>query len=233
MYTGIEQLLESQDSHNETLALTLLSGLGWDSPPSPKLLNLLGASPQRVRYCLEQGWTEVIEQLNQFAWTIKEDIWDIVARLAEFKGLNKISWLYPWKGDASPISLHLAAEELREFFLYYAPLAHFPTFAASGVQLRRLGCSDCGLRELPASIYQFEQLTQLHLRGNQLRELPFQLCHLQKLELLDLTYNQLSRLPTDIGALKQLEFLYLSGNNFAPEERLRICRLLPNTLVYF
>ncbi|MNJ85574.1 E3 ubiquitin-protein ligase sspH2 [compost metagenome] len=73
---------------------------------------------------------------------------------------------------------------------------------------------DCGLKEIPASLCNLNQLMILALVGNQLTSLPENFGNLENLGLLDLTDNQLKSLPVSLCSLKQLTQLALDNNQF-------------------
>ena len=68
------------------------------------------------------------------------------------------------------------------------------------------------LTEIPAEVFQLEQLESLNLSVNQLSELPESITKLSNLTQLYLSYNKLSELPESITKLSNLTRLYLSYN---------------------
>lgn len=76
----------------------------------------------------------------------------------------------------------------------------------------RLDLSDCGLTEVPPSVWQLQSLTDLSLAGNQLTHIPPELANLRNLRRLGLAGNLLEALPESIEALERLEGLWLHGN---------------------
>lgn len=75
-----------------------------------------------------------------------------------------------------------------------------------------LGFNRCGLKTLPSSIGNFENLEALYLTENKLKYLPPSLGTLTALKKLDLSDNHLIELPYEIGNLKSLKELFLNHN---------------------
>ncbi|MFX1501370.1 MAG: leucine-rich repeat domain-containing protein [Promethearchaeota archaeon] len=75
-----------------------------------------------------------------------------------------------------------------------------------------LGFNRCGLKILPTSIGNFENLEQLYLTENRLNHLPASLGALTTLKKLDLSDNHLINLPIEIGNLNNLRELFLNHN---------------------
>ena len=71
------------------------------------------------------------------------------------------------------------------------------------------------LAQLPPSLGQLEQLTQLAVRNASLTALPPELGQLTNLRMLDLRGNHLTSLPPELGNLTELHTLILSNNNIA------------------
>lgn len=70
-----------------------------------------------------------------------------------------------------------------------------------------------GLKEIPKSIKNLENLTRLNLNENELISIPSELWTLKNLRSLGLYKNNLNSLPSDIGNLENLKDLYLYWNN--------------------
>ena len=68
------------------------------------------------------------------------------------------------------------------------------------------------IHELPESIGNLSNLTELYLSGNRLENLPESLGSLSNLTRLNLWGNQLTNLPESIGNLANLTELYLDKN---------------------
>ena len=64
-----------------------------------------------------------------------------------------------------------------------------------------------GLTEIPESVFLAENVTELHLYGNQLDSLPGRIGELTELKKLYVGKNNLKTLPPEIGQLKKLEVL--------------------------
>jgi len=71
------------------------------------------------------------------------------------------------------------------------------------------------LTAIPHKIAQLRNLTQLNLRGNSLTVMPDALTQLQNLTVLDLSHNQLTTLPDTIAQLQNLTWLNLNGNQLS------------------
>ena len=71
------------------------------------------------------------------------------------------------------------------------------------------------MSELPASITNLTNLTQLYLSGNSLSEIPASITNLTNLTQLYLSDNSLSELPASITNLTNLTQLYLSDNSLS------------------
>ena len=146
---------------------------------------------------------------------------------------------------------------LRILNLANAHRVTYPSFVENLTNLQSLNLSDNGLGTLPASVGIFrnlqilflnnnqfkilpeeignwENLQFLELRGNILTSLPESIGNWINLESLELSNNQLTTLPATIANLKDnLKTLTLWGNNFSPEERVKIQSWLPNTTIYW
>ena len=78
-----------------------------------------------------------------------------------------------------------------------------------------LDLSGKGLTELPAELWQLNNLTKLDLSINQLTAVPKELGQLLNLTELDLSQNQLSAVPPELGQLSNLTALYLHQNQLS------------------
>jgi Leucine-rich repeat (LRR) protein len=111
--------------------------------------------------------------------------------------------------------------------------------AATGT---RLDLSGRGLTELPKSVLQRTDLTELDISNNRLTGalpaeirmltnlkvlnasnnsmtgVPAEVGQLQKLEVLDLSNNKLTGLPNELGNLKNLRTFNLSGNDYSVQD---------------
>jgi Leucine-rich repeat (LRR) protein len=85
-------------------------------------------------------------------------------------------------------------------------------FISLNNRINAIGFNRCGLRKLPPSIGDFENLEELYLTENRLNILPPSLGNLKNLMKLDLSDNHLIELPNEIGNLINLKELYLNHN---------------------
>ncbi len=98
-------------------------------------------------------------------------------------------------------------------------------------QLEVLYLNSNRLTSLPDLITRLQNLTELYLGNNQLTALPDSITRLQNLTRLDLGYNQLTTVPDSITRLQNLTELSLGGNRLTalPDS---ICRLQNLTSLY-
>lgn len=75
-----------------------------------------------------------------------------------------------------------------------------------------LDLSNLNLKELPAEIWQLDNLLELELSSNILSLLPPEIGHLSNLSYLNLNNNRLKELPPEIGRLSNLSRLSLAHN---------------------
>jgi Leucine-rich repeat (LRR) protein len=78
-----------------------------------------------------------------------------------------------------------------------------------------ISLQECAMKNLPATIGHFNQLTWLDLGTNQLTELPTEILQLQGLVHLLLENNRLKYLPEEIGRLSNLRYFELGSNQLA------------------
>ncbi len=79
-------------------------------------------------------------------------------------------------------------------------------------RIAALGFNRCGLKLLPSTIGNFENLKELYITENILQYLPGSIGNLITLEILNLSNNHLIELPDEIGNLINLKELYLNHN---------------------
>lgn len=77
---------------------------------------------------------------------------------------------------------------------------------------RAVDFTGLGLKELPETLWDNENLEVLLLRDNALESLPAEFTRLKKLEILDLHKNKLDSLPQQLGTLEGLRWLDLGTN---------------------
>ena len=68
------------------------------------------------------------------------------------------------------------------------------------------------IRELPADLRRFTQLTEISLRDNELDHFPEILCDLKQLTKLSLSFNRIRVIPASVAKLERLQLLTLAGN---------------------
>ena len=130
-----------------------------------------------------------------------------------------------------------------------------PNTNVPGIQTgTRLDLSNQGLAELPKSVLQRTDITELDISNNKLTGalpaeirlltnlkilnasnnnmtgVPAEIGQLQNLEVLDLANNKLTGLPNELGNLKNLKTLNLSGNNYSVQDLDGIRAKLPLTV---
>ncbi|MCX5964232.1 MAG: leucine-rich repeat domain-containing protein [Cyanobacteria bacterium] len=77
---------------------------------------------------------------------------------------------------------------------------------------QKLDLSGKGLTEIPESIAQLSNLTNLYLGSNQITEIPESIAQLSNLTSLHLSSNQITEIPESIAQLSNLTNLYLGSN---------------------
>ncbi|MFX1303040.1 MAG: leucine-rich repeat domain-containing protein [Promethearchaeota archaeon] len=85
-------------------------------------------------------------------------------------------------------------------------------FSYENKRITILGFNRCGLKILPSSIGDFENLKNLYMTENRLTYLPESIGNLKDLIKLDLSDNHLMNLPNEIGNLSNLREFYLNHN---------------------
>jgi Leucine-rich repeat (LRR) protein len=121
------------------------------------------------------------------------------------------------------IAINLARKELEQIDI--ASLQHSRVVS--------LNASHNNLKSISDDIRELSSLEVLILDDNKLKSLPESLCSLQHLEWISVTNNKLTAMPAAIGRLAKLSQLIVYGNNFAPEERLRLQALFPHIDLVF
>jgi hypothetical protein len=106
-----------------------------------------------------------------------------------------------------------------------AKLPNLQVLILSGVQ-------DADLKNILAQIANLP-IQELYLRESQLTVLPAEIAKLKNLRQLDLSFNKYTTLPAEIGQCSKLQTLNLLENKFAPEEKDKVKKMLPNTNVLF
>ncbi len=106
-----------------------------------------------------------------------------------------------------------------------AKLPNLQVLILSGVQ-------DADLKNILGQIANLP-IQELYLRESQLTALPAEIAKLKNLRQLDLSFNKYTTLPAEIGQCSKLQTLNLLENKFAPEEKDKVKKMLPNTNVLF
>jgi Leucine-rich repeat (LRR) protein len=76
-----------------------------------------------------------------------------------------------------------------------------------------------GFTEIPACIFELENLKELDLSYGKIEQVSSDIEKLRNLEMLSLAGNQLTELPVEMKNLKNLKYLYLGNNNFSGEQQ--------------
>ncbi|MFX1572856.1 MAG: leucine-rich repeat domain-containing protein [Promethearchaeota archaeon] len=94
-------------------------------------------------------------------------------------------------------------------------------------RITALSFNRCGLKVLPSSIGNFENLQELYLTENRLKSIPESIGNLTFLRKINLSDNHIISLPVEIGDLTNLKELYLDHNviQFLPESIIRLKNL--------
>ena len=79
-------------------------------------------------------------------------------------------------------------------------------------KLKKLNLIECGIEEVPDTLWSLTSLEHLDLRWNKIAELPKDIGKLESLKVLRLNQNRLKALPQEIGQLHKLEELNLNNN---------------------
>jgi len=91
----------------------------------------------------------------------------------------------------------------------------FPDWFVEVKQLESLSLINCGLSEIPESIFKMRNLKSLDLSRNELTTIPSSLGAMQNLEDLDLAHNQLNSLAEEVYQLQKLKRINLTGNKLS------------------
>ena len=91
-----------------------------------------------------------------------------------------------------------------------------------------LDLSDCGLMELPESLFELVNLIKLDLSYNEIKEIPEDFSKLVSLVELKLNRNQIQKIPESLFKLVNLKKLYLSNNEIKeiPEDFSKLINLV-------
>ncbi|PKP21742.1 MAG: hypothetical protein CVU05_06085 [Bacteroidetes bacterium HGW-Bacteroidetes-21] len=100
-------------------------------------------------------------------------------------------------------------------------------------KLEYLDLSNNQLKDFPRSFGLMKKLKVLDLSGNQITTVSRTLTGLTKLKELHLDNNQLTKMPNQITRWRRLKKLSLTGNNFSEEEKVKIKKALPATIITF
>ena len=111
----------------------------------------------------------------------------------------------------------------RDEFVYCAKAEKVLSDIRSGVRLKHVDLSDCGLSDIPDAIYQLgDCLEVLNLGGNSISRLTDSIMALQKLRILFFAQNCFTEIPSVLGKLSSLYMLSFKSNKVSliPEESL-------------
>ncbi|OJJ20911.1 hypothetical protein BKI52_10040 [marine bacterium AO1-C] len=169
----------------------------------------------------------------------------LVSKSVHFDSLARVIYTIPQlervrfenckKFEISDGSLTLLGRmrSLKSLTLRGCHLTELPKDISSLVNLTLLSFVDNHLKTIPRDIGKLKQLFGLSLSSNQLAQLPREIGDLSSLNILILSDNQLTTLPKEIAKLKQLKNLMLGGNPISEQEKTRLKKLLPNTIIHF
>lgn len=101
------------------------------------------------------------------------------------------------------------------------------------VKLRRIYLRDNHLTEVPSTLEQLPELTDIELSGNPIRQLPDWLMHKASLRNLSFNRTLLDTLPQDLSGWRSLKSLQLGELKLSAAEMSRIRAALPDTRISF
>ena len=101
------------------------------------------------------------------------------------------------------------------------------------VKLRRIYLRDNAFTEVPSSLKDLPELTDIDLSGNPVQLVPDWLATKKGLKNLSFSRTKLVRLPLDLSAWKSLQSLQLGDLHLSAEEMARIRAALPSTRIVF
>jgi Leucine-rich repeat (LRR) protein len=164
-----------------------------------------------IKNLINSGQIENIENALQMGiWLKAEGIFDVEKYLKPYQML--IDFISPYDED-------IQDKKFTEQIAYLS-------------EIEELLLASSRIVALPYNIGVLKNLKYFWAEGNDLSNLPSSFFTLENLEILDLGDNNFTNLPIEIKNLKSLKELYLMKNPISLEERGKIERLLPNTLVY-
>lgn len=209
---NISELLLSEDSENQSLALEMLKRTGV-SPEiiTPLFLLFRLASDKKLRDTAKtlllqgasSGFSQVINKNQNFKTATEKAADKYMLELAPFCELDVtlLSKLYCQKRrlGLNYFFSHGSHEEIVG--------ALTDMLDAQGVLALRY----CFLRSLPEAMGDVQGITKLDLHGNELKVLPASLARLSRLTEIDASHNRLSDLPQGLSELLRLD---ISANRF-------------------
>ncbi|MBT4594924.1 leucine-rich repeat domain-containing protein, partial [bacterium] len=80
------------------------------------------------------------------------------------------------------------------------------------VQIKRLSCTNCELRDIPSEFFHLSGLEELILNNNNLCYVTPNIAKFKSLKILDLSNNRIKELPETIGEMRSLIDINLSNN---------------------
>ena len=147
-------------------------------------------------------------------------------------------------------------KKLEYLNLTYCQIKSLPTEISELKELNILVLDDNKLAELPKAIMDLPNLERLYVEANNLSSLPAEIGNFKKIRIIDLSGNDINSLPPEIGKLSSLRAFFLESNKlnvlpnevryltnlleldigyneFLPEEKQKIKKLLPNCEIKF
>lgn len=186
-----------------------------------------------------QGLTEIPKEILRFPNLERLDVAhnnitelpDFIGQLDQLKGLylgsNQLSQLPDAIGNCSTLEeLHVTNNPLRSIsptivrlrslrLLFISSTVAEAQFqpAIWGMQgLRNVRFMNLNITEVPSSVSEMKQLTELCLNDNSITEIPEFLFSMPSIDYLSFGNNKLTAVPSSISLLKNLSYLGLFGN---------------------
>ncbi|WP_279298796.1 leucine-rich repeat domain-containing protein [Paraflavisolibacter caeni] len=206
---------------NGTLAVDKKAASGeWTTPSKDKQFSFLLSRIEGKSYWDYIKKNRSLYEYSNLNLAIKESDKVFCIDVAS-QGLNKL----PKQLDRlkNVVSINLLGNEFTSF----------PTILTHLTSLDEISLSSNRLKTVGREIKHLKNLRILILNNNQLTELPKEIGELSNLLYLEIGNNKLKRLPDEIKYLINLQELHIERNSLSEAEKLKIKRLLPNTVVHF
>jgi hypothetical protein len=231
------EILDLENAPLETSARTLLSDI--KSLRIDALAELAVASDEPKHWATD-SWSSIlyfepqgserppIDPNETFLATSVEHLLAHRAALSRCRALQSVQLTLDGGQDAIAGALTALSDVPAEFGLtLYGQIERLPDEFGQLKNLKRLGLGSLGLRSVPESIANLQNLKGLYLQSNQLDAAPECLRQMTNLEILSLSNNPLRSLPGWIGRLDGLQALYVDGCSLdaAPQELWTLSKL--------